>query len=85
MKRLISVRWMFVCAAVGADPDRALELGLLNLEQRPTPRSYQVAIDAALAADRGELVCELVSSAEPLAGRSTNLRVMIDEIRAGSC
>jgi tetratricopeptide (TPR) repeat protein len=75
----------FFAGPVGNDPERALELGLLNLEQRPTPRAYQVAINAAQAAQKSELVCELVSAAEPLAGHSTNLRVMIDEIDAGSC
>jgi tetratricopeptide (TPR) repeat protein len=70
----------FFASAVGAEPARALELALENLEHRSTPRAYIVAIEAARAAERRDTACELGQSAEALAPQSFNLRVLLDEL-----
>lgn len=51
----------------GDDSDRALELALLNLENRQTPRAYDLAISSAAAAGAEALVCELAEESGMLA------------------
>jgi tetratricopeptide (TPR) repeat protein len=48
----------------GDDPNRALDLALLNLGNRKTQRAYGLAIEAATAAGRPVLVCKLVREAK---------------------
>lgn len=45
----------------GADPARALDLALDNLDNRPNDRAYQVAIEAALTADEPSLACAIAA------------------------
>lgn len=47
----------------GDDAERALELATLNLNNRKTPRAYRLAIEAAEAAERPSMVCELSATA----------------------
>jgi hypothetical protein len=70
----------FFSGPAGADPERGVGLALDNLENRPTPRAYIVALGAARAAGRPELVCELRTAAEPLRSRSVNLARLLDEL-----
>jgi tetratricopeptide (TPR) repeat protein len=70
----------FFSGPAGADPERGVELALDNLENRPTPRAYIVALGAARARGLGDLVCELRSAAEPLRSRSVNLALLLDEL-----
>lgn len=51
--------------AAGDDADRALELALVNLANRSTDRSYQLAVDAALATGDATLACDLLADAGP--------------------
>ncbi len=51
----------------GDDSDRALELALLNLDNRQTPRAYDLAISSAAAAGAEALVCELAEESGTLA------------------
>lgn len=53
--------------AAGADSDRALELALLNLDNRKTPRAYDLALTSASAAGAEALVCELAEESGRLA------------------
>ena len=71
-------------AGPGADPQRALDLALFNLSNRKVPRAYAVAMQAAQAAERTDLVCELALEARPLAARHPVLAATIEEI-AGEC
>ncbi len=43
----------------GDNAARALELALLNLENRATPRAYDLAIESALASSMESLACDL--------------------------
>lgn len=45
------------------DPEFALELALDNLEIRTEDRAYQIAIEAALAANDGRVACDLARQA----------------------
>jgi tetratricopeptide (TPR) repeat protein len=47
----------------GDDPQRALELAQLNLENRETSRSYELAIGAALAVGDRSLACDYLRAA----------------------
>jgi tetratricopeptide (TPR) repeat protein len=71
----------FFMGPIGADPERGLELALVNLRNRSTPRAYLVAIDAALAAKELAKACELASAAVPLASASANLKARLDELK----
>jgi len=70
----------FFAGPVGADPERAVDLALDNVAHRPTPRAYIVAIEAARAAGRRELACQLALAAEPRRVQSVNLDVLLDEL-----
>jgi hypothetical protein len=50
-------------AGPGRDPSRALRLALRNLENRRTPRAFQVAIQSATAAGDSAKACQLSAQA----------------------
>jgi hypothetical protein len=70
----------FFAGPVGADPARAVQLALLNLEQRLTPRAYLIALQASLAAGQTPLTCELAAAARAVALYSANLEHALAEI-----
>jgi tetratricopeptide (TPR) repeat protein len=70
----------FFAGPVGRDPGRGLELALENLENRPTPRAYIVALEAARASEQPAMACELARAAAPLRSRSVNLALLLDDI-----
>ena len=65
----------------GHDPERALELAQFNLDNRETDRSFELAIDAALAVGDGDLACDYLALAGP-----ERMRIGLVEARAtGGC
>lgn len=69
-------------AGPGGDPARAVELALGNLQRRPTARSFQVAIGAARAANRRDLLCMLYRDSAKAAETNPSLRHSRAEIAA---
>jgi tetratricopeptide (TPR) repeat protein len=63
----------------GADPGRALELALANLELRATGRAYQVAIRAALSAEDVGVACGLMAKALSEDRHDRNLEALVEE------
>jgi len=68
-------------AGPGNDAQRGLELALFNLEHRQTDRAYQVAIEAAQAADQLDLACEL-SAERPIERVNPALQALISDLQA---
>lgn len=72
-------------AGPGDDPELSVDLALLNLDNRRTPRAYLVALGALEA--RGDLpaLCEMVAEAEPYSRYNPVLRAEIDRLRSEIC
>lgn len=58
----------FFCGP-GDDAARCLSMARENLELRPTPRAYQLVIEAAQSAEDPALACELARSCAAMRGR----------------
>jgi len=67
-------------AGPGADPARAVRLSQDNLDVRPNPRAFIVAIEAALAAEDEGTLCATVARARGAAQASTSLDVLVAEV-----
>lgn len=53
----------------GEDYARAWQLARQNLDNRPTPRAYELAIDAARASGNADMACELLARGRARYGR----------------
>lgn len=67
-------------AGPGNDPAMALVLALENLERRPNARAFQVAIEAALAAEDLETACSLAERARPLTAQNPTLADVVGSL-----
>ncbi|MEM1035105.1 MAG: tetratricopeptide repeat protein, partial [Myxococcota bacterium] len=65
----------------GADPERALELAVRNLDNRENDRAYAIAIEAALAANRPEMACTFAAAAGPNRA-NVGLAALVAEVTA---
>lgn len=64
----------------GEDSDRALSLALLNYDNRRSEGSLELALHAAVAADRPDVVCELLDTA-PEAANTFSLAATLSSVR----
>jgi len=69
--------------AAGGDPRRALNLAQTNLAVRPTPRAYELVMNAALAVGDKKAACDAGSSASALPHPWPSLRSLTEQALAG--
>ena len=66
-------------SGVGSNFELAYDLAIINLTNRKTERSFIVALEAAIKANRNDNLCRLISEAKAIVPVYNNLLNLIDE------